>query len=389
MRVAIVHDWLITLGGSELVLAELLRLYPDAHVFTLLDYFSPENREFVGVRRVSTSFLQRVPGIQRTYRRWLPLYPAAVRSLDVSGYDLVLSNSHAVAKSVTVANGQPHLCYCLSLMRYAWDLREQYLRETRLDRGVTGLVAGAILDGLRRWDRANAERVTAFATLSHYIADRIRRAYNRSATVVYPPVDVEYFTPPPSPSARGDFYVTASRLVPYKRIDLIARAFRLLPDRRLVIVGDGPEAAKIRAAAGPNVELVGHTDRATLRALLRDARAFIFAAEEDFGIAPVEAQACGTPVIAFGRGGVTETVRAAASPVVDGAAIDDLTGVFFDEQSEGAIADAVRRFETLAPSISRQACRRNAERFSAANFREGMRRFVDSELVRHRRRQHV
>jgi glycosyltransferase involved in cell wall biosynthesis len=225
---------------------------------------------------------------------------------------------------------------------------------------------------MRRWDRDNSSAVDEFVTLSHYIADRIRRAYGRESTVIYPPVDTDFFTPG-NISTRDDYYITASRFVPYKRIDLIAAAFAKLPDRRLIIVGDGPDAAKIRAAAGPNVSLVGHVDRPRLRDLLRGARAFLFAAEEDFGIAPVEAQACGTPVIAFGRGGSTETV-------IGGTDDARATGVFFHEQTADAIAGAVREFERRA--ISSDTCRAHAERFSQARFRDDFASFVSAAVAR-------
>jgi glycosyltransferase involved in cell wall biosynthesis len=354
MRVAIIHEWLVTLGGSELVLAELLKTFPNADVFTLIDRMPEEHRAFLGVARTRTSFLQSVPGIERRYRAFLPLFPAAVRSLDVRDYDVVISNSHAVAKGVRTRPGQLHVCYCLSPMRYAWDLRDQYLRESGNDRGVRGLLARSLLDVLQRWDRANSADVDVFATLSHYIADRIRRAYGRDATVIYPPVDVDFFTPGAS-SRAGQYYVTASRFVPYKRIDLIAAAFSRMPDRKLLVIGEGPDAARVRAAAGPNVELAGRLNREALRDALRGARAFVFAAEEDFGIAPVEAQACGTPVIAFGRGGARETV------------IDERTGVFFAEQTVDSLVAAVARFETR--TFDRDDCRRNAEGFNEARFR--------------------
>jgi glycosyltransferase involved in cell wall biosynthesis len=260
------------------------------------------------------------------------MFPVAVRSLDVRDFDVVISNSHAVAKGVRTHDRQLHVCYCLSPMRYAWDLREQYLRESGLAHGAKGFFARGMLEGLRRWDAATSDHVDVFATLSHYIADRIQRAYARDATVVYPPVDTEFFTPGPATEARGEYYFTASRFVPYKRIDLIARAFASMPNRQLIIAGTGPDVEKIRAAAGPNVTLVGRVDRFRLRELLRGARAFLFAAEEDFGIVPVEAQACGTPVIAFGKGGACETVN-------------DDTGVFFLDQTSDAIVDAIELFE--------------------------------------------
>lgn len=362
------HEWLVTMGGSELVLRQLLRLFPGAHLFTLLDSMNPRDREFLGVGQVTTSWLQRIPAARTHHRAFLPLFPAAVRSLDLRGYDLVISNSHAVAKGVRTGPRQLHLSYCLSPMRYAWDLREQYLRESGLDRGVRGALARMLLERLRRWDRDSTPGVDAFSTLSHYVAARIRRAYGRESEVIYPPVDTGFFTP--GPSSRDDrYFVTASRFVPYKRVDLIARAFRQLPAERLVIVGDGPDREKVRAAAGPNVELTGHASREVLRDLLRGAQAFLFAAEEDFGIAPLEAQACGTPVIAFGRGGAAETVRAGE------------TGLFFAAQDERSIAGAVQRFQREGP-FAATACRANAERFSEEVFRSSMHDWIEREWAR-------
>jgi glycosyltransferase involved in cell wall biosynthesis len=372
VKIAIAHDWLVTLGGSELVLRELLRIFPDATVFTLIDKMAEPDRRFVGVSRTRTTFLDRVPGVASSYRRLLPLFPVAMSSLDLGEFDVVISNSHAVAKGVRTRSDQLHVCYCLSPMRYAWDLRAQYLQETGLARGIRGFAANRLLDGLQRWDRATTTRVDSFVTLSRYIADRIARAYGRPATVIHPPVDVDYFDlDNDRRPGSGDYYFTMSRFVPYKRIDLIARAFARLPDRRLVIAGTGPDDAKIRAAAGPNVELVGRVERDEARSLLGGARAFVFAAEEDFGIAPVEAQARGVPVIAYSRGGTLETVR--------GLDHDAPTGVFFDEQSDVAIADAVRQFESNACRIEPGVCRGNAERFAEHVFRDEFSAFVDRE----------
>jgi glycosyltransferase involved in cell wall biosynthesis len=378
-RVAIVHDWLETPGGAELVLEELLAVFPRADVFTLIDQrsaaprSSSSTRGGLGAARITTSWMQHIPAIKRHYRSWLPIMPLALRSLDVSGYDIVISNSHAVAKGIRTHSRQLHVCYCLSPMRYAWDLKAQYLREAGLGSGLKGVLASAMLERMRRWDLANTPRIDAFATLSRYIAERIGRAYGREAEVIYPPVDTEFFQPEPR-VRREEFYVTASRFVPYKRIDMIATAFRLLADRKLVVIGDGPDEGKVRAAAAPNVELVGRVSREEVRSWLRRAKAFVFAAEEDFGIAPVEAQACSAPVIAFGRGGVTETVRGldAAEP----------TGVFYEEQTPQSLAAAVRRFEALERPISAAACRANALRFRSELFRDAWRAFVTREWER-------
>jgi glycosyltransferase involved in cell wall biosynthesis len=375
-RIAIVHDWLETWRGGENVLAEIVALYPDADLFALVDFLPDEFRERLAGKRARTSFLQRLPLARTRFRSFLPLMPRAIESLDLAPYDLVISSSHAVAKGVSIARGQVHVCYCHTPMRYAWDLREQYLGQTGLDRGFKGRLARRVLDSLQRWDRATSAGVHRFVANSEHIRRRIDRCYGRDAAVIYPPVDVDYYTPAaagPPPSARND-YVTASRWVPYKRVDLIVSAFRELPERRLVVIGDGPEAPRIRALAGDNVEFVGEVPRPRLRELLRGARAFLFAADEDFGILPVEAQACGTPVIAYGQGGALETVRGPDAPAP--------TGAFFAAQTGRAIADAVRAFDGTIDAITVADCRANAERFSAPRFRREFAAFVADAWAR-------
>ena len=377
MRIAIVHDWLDTWGGAELALAELLALYPDAELHALVDFMSPADRARLGSRTVRTSFIQNLPFARTAFRRYLPLFPRAIEKFDVSAYDLVISSSHAVAKGVRTSREQLHVCYCYTPMRYAWDLQDQYLRQVGLDRGMRGRVIRRGLARLRRWDRAASERVDCFVAISHAIAERIRHSYDRDATVIYPPVA----SAPEAPAApRGTAYVTVSRLVPYKRIDLIVAAFRLLPDRELVVIGDGPERSRVAAAAGSNVTLLGRaTDDARDKWLAR-ARAFVFAADEDFGIAPLEAQARGTPVIAYGGGGALETIRGlhTATP----------TGVFFREQTPEAIAAAVREFEAKAQRISADACRANAAQFSVTRFRTEFADFVTARQSEFAKREH-
>ena len=371
MKIAVVHDWLDTWRGGEKVLAEILRVYPDADLFALVDFLPEQDRARLLGKRAKTSFLQRVPFAHTAFRALLPLFPRAIEALDVSDYGLVISSSHAVAKGVRTRPGQLHVCYCYTPMRYAWDLRDQYLRRTGLDRGLRGFVAKRVLARLRDWDRVTSARVDHFVAISRHIAARIRRCYAREATVIYPPVAVDPLDPP---QPRGADYVTVSQLVPYKRVDLIVQAFRELPDRQLIVIGEGPERAKIEAIAPRNVRVLGRVSDAQRDRWLAGARAFVFAAEEDFGIAPLEAQALGTPVIAFAGGGAAETI-----PGLDAAAP---AGVLFDEQSAAAIAAAVRRFEDNASLISVQACLDNAHRFDAGRFRRELRAFVDARLER-------
>ena len=366
MKTAIVHDWLVTYAGAERVLEQMLAVYPDADLYSLIDFVPESDRGFLGGRRAKTSFLQRLPGARRHYRNYLPLMPLAVEQFDLAAYDLVLSSSYAVAKGVLTGPDQLHVCMCYSPMRYAWDLQHQYLRETGLDRGIRGGLTRLVLHRMRLWDLRTANGVDRFIAISHFIERRIWKLYRRDSTVIYPPVDVERFTPG---SRREDFYVTASRMVPYKRMNLIVDAFTAMPERQLVVIGDGPEAKRIRARAGSNVRFLGHQPFEVLRDHLRRARAFVFAAEEDFGIAPLEAQACGTPVIAYGKGGVRETLTDLDSVAP--------TGVYFPEQTTSSIVEAVQKFERESSRITPAACRENALRFAPERFRRELAELVD------------
>jgi glycosyltransferase involved in cell wall biosynthesis len=374
MRIAIVHDWFAAYAGSERVVEQMLAVYPQADVFALFDFLAPDQRAFLGGRTVHTSFLQHMPFAQAQYRLYLPLMPLAASTLDVRGYNVVISSSHAVSKGVRTTAGQLHLCMCYAPMRYAWDLRDQYLDVTGLNRGIRGTFVKTVLNMMRRWDLRSSRRIDAFIAISEHIRQRIRAAYGRESTVIYPAVDVDFFTPGGDEGEREDCYVTASRFVPYKRLDLIAAAFAALPNRRLVIIGDGPDVAKVTASAGPNVQLLGHQPKHVLRDYLRRARAFIFAAEEDFGIAPLEAQACGTPVIGYGAGALPETIASLDHP--------HPTGVLFGEQTVAAIVSAISAFETSASRISREACRQNALRFAPQRFREQFHQYVEQRITR-------
>ena len=371
MKIAIVHDWLVTYAGAERVLAEITALYPQADIFAVVDFLAAEERSLIaGDRSIGTTWVQKLPGAQKNYRKYLPLMPRAMEQLDLSGYDLVISSSHAVAKGVRTRPDQLHICYCHTPMRYAWDLREQYLEETGLSRGVKGWGARWMLERIRKWDLANSRQVDRFVANSHYIAERIQRAYGRESVVVHPPVDVDGFS---LCTEKEDFYLTASRMVPYKRIDVIVAAFASLPDQKLVVIGDGPDMEKIRRVATKNVHLLGWQPSAVLRDSMQRARAFLFAAEEDFGITPVEAQACGTPVIAFGRGGAVETIRG-----LEGSS--DPTGLFFHAQTPAAVAAAVKLFEENEQRFSTHCCRENSLRFSRERFRKEFAAVVEKSI---------
>ena len=376
MRIAIVHDWLYVLGGAEKVLKSMLSCFPSADVFCLFDTLSPEDRASIGFDHATTSFLQRMPGIRKRHRAYLPLMPLAIEQLDMSGYDVVISSSYAVAKGVLTGPDQLHISYVHSPIRYAWDLQHQYLREAGLTRGLKSWLARAILHRIRMWDTRTANGVDAYLANSAFVARRIRKAYGRTAVVIHPPVTVPAALTPVAPD-RERFFLTASRLVPYKNIRPIVEAFRHLPDEKLVVAGSGPEGEKLKALAGPNVSFVGFVPDATLYQLMRDAEAFIFAAEEDFGMVPVEVQGQGTPVIGLRRGGLRETVvEAGPTP----------TGLFFDTPEPEAIADAVQRFNQDRHRFTRTACHRNAERFSEAHFDAQFTAFVEREysVFKHR-----
>ncbi|RDV00515.1 glycosyltransferase [Trinickia dinghuensis] len=367
-RVAIVHDWLVTYAGAERVLEQIIACFPQADVFSLVDFV--EDRKFLQGKHATTSFIQRLPLARKKYRAYLLLMPIAIEQLDLSAYDLVISSSHAVAKGVLTGPDQVHVSYVHSPIRYAWDLQHQYLEQSNLTRGMRSIMARMVLHYIRTWDTRTSNSVDHFVANSQFIARRIKKVYHRDSRVIFPPVDVQSFL---VGEQKEDFYLTASRMVPYKKIDLIVEAFSRMPGKRLVVIGDGPEMKTIRAKAGPNVEILGYQPFAVLHDHMRRAKAFVFAAEEDFGIAPVEAQACGTPVIAFGKGGVLETVRELGEDAHP-------TGLFFREQSVPSVVAAVREFERNTDRFSVRDCRANAERFSIATFRERFMGFVEQVM---------
>jgi glycosyltransferase involved in cell wall biosynthesis len=299
INIGIVGDWFVTYAGSEKVVAEFIDLFPDAKVYGVVDFLSEDDKKKFKNKKIITTFIQKLPKAKKKYQQYLPLMPLAIEQLDLSSHDIILSSSHAVAKGVLTGPDQLHISYVHSPIRYAWDLQHQYLRESGLNRGIKGLFAKWILHKIRLWDTRTANGVDFFIANSKFISRRIKKVYGREADVIYPPVDVERFK---LKREKQDFYLTASRLVPYKRIDLIVEAFSKMPEKKLVVIGDGPEMSKIRKIAGANIEILGFQPNDVMEEYMMDAKAFVFAAEEDFGITPVEAQACGTPVIAFGKG---------------------------------------------------------------------------------------
>jgi len=373
MKVAVIHDWLPLIAGAERVLEQILHVFPGADVYTLFDFLDDDQRKMFGDSKITTSSLNKWPKVHKYYRKLLPFCPQAIEDFDLSEYDLIVSSSHAVAKGVITGAEQIHISYVHSPTRYAWDLMHQYLRESNMNKGIKGYVAKKLLHKFRIWDYRTANGVDHFIANSNYIRKRIWKVYRREAEVIYPPVNVDMFE---YADKKDDFFLTASRMVPYKRLDLIAAAFAKLPDQKLKIIGDGPEMAKIKAIAenAPNIELMGFQPNEVLKDHMQRAKAFVFAAEEDFGIIPVEAQACGTPVIAYGAGGALETVIDYEKDA------KNATGIFFDEQTPDCLADAIKRFNSISEKIEYKNCRKNAEKFAPSEFQKQLKDVVKKAL---------
>ncbi|MDK9358878.1 glycosyltransferase family 4 protein [Lelliottia sp. V106_10] len=378
INMGIVADWLITWAGAEKVISECIGLYPDAQLYSVVDFLSEENRALIQNKEIITTFIQGLPFARRKYQNYLPLMPLAIEQLDVSGHDVILSSSYAVAKGVLTGPDQLHISYVHSPVRYAWDLQHQYLHETGLDCGMKGMIARWLLHKIRLWDYRTANGVDHFLANSQFIARRIKKVYGRDADVIYPPVDTSAFT---LSEYKEEYYLTASRLVPYKRVDLLVEAFSHMPGRRLVVIGDGPEMEKIKRKASSNVEILGYQSDENMKAYMQGAKAFLFASVEDFGITPVEAQACGTPVIALARGGACETIR----PFGERHA----TGLFFARQDVASVMEAVERFDRVSHLISPEDCRINACRFSAERFREELSGYIEKKWETFSEKKHI
>ena len=362
MKKALIHDWFSTYAGAEKCVESFTDIWDDFEIYSLIDFLKGADRDkILKGKRAHTSFIQKLPFAKDKYRNYLPLFPLAIEQFDLSGYDVVLSSSHAVAKGVLTHSNQLHIAYVHTPIRYAWDLYHQYLRESGLDRGLKGMLAKYFLHKIRLWDASTANRVDHYVANSRYIARRIKKTYGKPSDVIYPPVDVDKFT---LREAKEEFYLTASRMVPYKKIDLIVEAFSQT-DKKLLVIGDGPDMAKIKSKAGKNVELLGFASDETMADLMGRAKAFVFAAEEDFGITPVEAQACGTPVICFGRGGARETV------------LDGESGLYFMEQNTKELLAVVAKFEQNYDKFKPVKIRENSLKFSRARFEAEIKSYVE------------
>ena len=360
LKTAIVHEWLVNYAGSEKCVESFTNICPDATVYSLVDFLNEEQREIILKGKFAqTSFIQKLPGANTRHRYYLPLFPKAIESFDLSDYDIIISSSHAVAKGVKTNKKQLHISYCYSPMRYAWDNADEYLK------GFKGSVAKLFIKYLRRWDLKSSKNPDYIVAISEHIRKKIKRIYNRDADVIYPPVDTDKFQ---LETNKSDYYLAASRLVPYKKIDLIIDAFAKMLDKKLVVIGSGPEKEKIIAKATPNIDVIGYQDFESLKSYMQKAKAFVFAAEEDFGIVVVEAMACGTPVIAFGIGGAAETV------------VDGVTGILFPEQTVDSIVEAVKRFDVISHSMNYKEIRLHSERFSRQTFERNIKDYVNEKL---------
>jgi glycosyltransferase involved in cell wall biosynthesis len=363
MKIAIVHDWLDKYAGSERVLEQILELFPEADLFSLVDFL--EDRSFIKNKKVHTSFIQKLPFAKRYFRYFLPLFPLAIESFALSNYDLIISSSHCVAKSVKKHNSQTHISYVHTPVRYAWDLREEYLREAGLSKGIKKFLANLVLDYIKKFDLKTIDRVDYFIANSQFVRKRIRRIYGMDAKVIYPPVDVHKFK---FNKNKEDFYIVVSRLEPYKKVHLIVEAFTRIRDKKLIIIGTGSQMKRIKEIAGKNIEILGYQKDDVVKDYLERAKAFVHAAEEDFGIAMVEAQACGTPVIAFRKGGASEIV------------VEGKNGILFDMQSPETIIEAIKRLDKMYDRLNLAEIRENALRFSKERFRKEFKDFVEDVL---------
>ncbi|AIX70283.1 glycosyltransferase family 4 protein [Klebsiella pneumoniae] len=369
-NVGIVADWLVTYAGAERVIKEFLDIYPESELYSIVDFLQPEARNELHGKHAVTSFIQNLPKSKNNYQKYLPLMPLAIEQLDVSSHDIILSSSHAVAKGILTGPDQLHISYVHSPIRYAWDLQHQYLREAGFNKGIKASIVKYLLHKIRLWDYRTANGVDHFIANSQFISRRIKKVYNRESTVIYPPVDVERFT---LNDKKEDYYFTASRMVPYKRIDLIVEAFSKMPEKKLIVIGDGSEIGKVKSKASKNVEILGYQPNHIMLEHMQNAKAFVFAAEEDFGITPVEAQACGTPVIAFGKGGSLETIRPLG--------VDNPTGLFFSEQTIESIISQVNAFERNVEIFEPENCRLNSLRFSSSRFKTEMDNFINDKWL--------
>ena len=365
MKVAIVQEWLVTVGGSDKVVKAILDVFPDADIYTLVAKKEVCDELGIPWEKVHTSFIQKMPLGTKKHRAYLPLFPFAIEQFDLRGYDVVISSSHCVAKGVLTKADQLHICYCHSPIRYCWDMYNEYLEESHLDKGFKSWLVRLMLHPIRQFDAIAGSRVDYYISNSDYVGQRIRKTYRRKATTIHPNIDISNFE---LCNDKKEYYLASSRLVAYKKIDTIIEAFNQMPDKKLVVIGGGPNLEAYRKLAKDNVTVMGYQPFDVLKDKMQHARAFVFAADEDFGMIPIEAQSCGTPVIAYGHGGSLETVNGGK------------TGLFFYEQTPEAIVEAVNKFEAMGSQPFAPAdCRQWAEGFSEERFKREIKEFVEEK----------
>lgn len=365
MKVAIVQEWLVTVGGSDKVVKAILDVFPDADIYTLVAKKEVCDELGIPWEKVHTSFIQKMPLGTKKHRAYLPLFPFAIEQFDLRGYDVVISSSHCVAKGVLTKADQLHICYCHSPIRYCWDMYNEYLEESHLDKGFKSWLVRLMLHPIRQFDAIAGSRVDYYISNSDYVGQRIRKTYRRKATTIHPNIDISNFE---LCNDKQEYYLASSRLVAYKKIDTIIEAFNQMPDKKLVVIGGGPNLEAYRKLAKDNVTVMGYQPFDVLKDKMQHAKAFVFAADEDFGMIPIEAQSCGTPIIAYGHGGSLETVNGGK------------TGLFFYEQTPEAIVEAVNKFEAMGSQPFAPAdCRQWAEGFSEERFKREIKEFVEEK----------
>jgi glycosyltransferase involved in cell wall biosynthesis len=385
MKIAIIHDWLTGMRGGEKCLEIFCRLYPEADLFTLL-HIPGSVSPVIENRKIHTSFLQSLPFVEKKYRHFLPLMPWAIERMDLTGYDLILSSSHCVAKGVVPKKDALHISYCYTPMRYIWDQYEQYFNRT--DSGIlTSMAMRFIAPYLRRWDVRSSKRVDEFIAISRHVQKRIKKYYQRESAMIYPPVDSEFYSP--DDEKKEDFFLIVSAFAPYKRLDLAVEAFTEL-GYPLVIIGEGQSASYLRSIAGPNIQFKGWLSNEEIRSHYARCRGFVFCGEEDFGITPLEAQCMGKPVIGFAKGGLLETVIPErqtwkAETEISEKKTSQPTGVFFYQQTPGALISAIRQFEQVESKFDPEAIRNHALQFGVNIFSDRIREFIED---RYRLRNH-
>lgn len=362
MKVAIVHDWLVTNAGAEKVLKAILEIYPQAEIFSLVDFLNEKDRrEVLNGKYAKTSFIQNLPFSKRHFRNYLPLFPKAIESFDLDSYDMIISSSWAVAKGINKNSNQIHICYCHTPIRYAWDLYDEYTSTLKQPKKF---IVQQTLKYIRKWDIKTLHRVDYFIANSDFVKNRIKKTYNRDSIVIYPPVNTERFI---LNNKKEDFYLTACRLVPYKKTKLIVEAFNEMSNKKLYVIGDGEEFGNIKAIAKNNIVLLGYQDFESMIKYMQNAKAFLYAAIEDFGIVPIEAMSCGTPIIALNDGGTAETV------------IDGITGNYFRKQIKEDIINAVEKFENM--TFDYEEISKLSEKYSEIRFKNEFKEFISLKLV--------